>query len=208
MPRPRFQKLVAEQQALILDAALREFAANGYADASLNRIIEASGISKGSMYYYFDSKEDLYAHVIRDQLERLIQRAGPLPVPDAVDADGFWQQLTDDYLRLLRAMGESPEAGALLRGWLGGAGAPSLGSAQREAEQEVLPWVTATLAAGQRIGAVRSDVADELLLAVVMGIGQAIDVWMITRPPHASGLEQAVGTVFGMMRRAVAPPGL
>jgi AcrR family transcriptional regulator len=207
MARPRFHKLAATQQQLILDAAVREFASNGFADASLNRIIEAAGISKGSMYYYFDGKEDLYAHVIRDQLEQLIQRAGPVPVPDAVDADGFWAQLSDAYVHLLRAMGDSPEAAALLRGWLGGAGAPSLGSAQREAEQEVMPWVMATLAAGQRIGAVRSDLADDLLLAVVMGIGQAIDVWMITRPPDDSELERTVGTVFGMMRRALEPPG-
>jgi AcrR family transcriptional regulator len=208
MPRPRFQKLAAAQQALILDAALSEFAANGFADASLNRIIEAAGISKGSMYYYFDSKEDLYAHVIRDQLERLIQRAGPLPVPEADDADGFWRQLTDDYLRLLRAMQDSPEAGALLRGWLGGGGAPPLGASQHDAEQEALPWVMGALAAGQRVGAVRSDLPHELLLSVVMGIGQAIDVWVITRPPDPSELEQTVGSVFGMMRRALEPPDL
>jgi len=29
-------------------------------DASLNRVIDAAGISKGSMYYFFDGKEDLY----------------------------------------------------------------------------------------------------------------------------------------------------
>lgn len=206
MARPRFHKLAATQQQLILDAAVHEFASNGFADASLNRIIEAAGISKGSMYYYFDSKEDLYAHVIRDQLERLIQRAGPLPVPDAGDPDGFWAQLTDDYLRLLRAMQDSPEAGALLRGWLGGGGAPSLGAAQHDAEQEVLPWVMSALAAGQRAGAVRADVPDELLVSVVMGLGQAIDVWVITRPPAPSEFEQMVRTVFGMMRRAVEPP--
>lgn len=206
MPRPRFGKLAPAQQAMILDAALGEFAANGFTDASLNRIIEAAGISKGSMYYYFDGKEDLYAHVIRDQLERLVERAGPLTVPDAGEPDGFWAQLAEDYLRLLHAMRASAPTGALLRGWLSGAGSPSLASAQRDVEQEVLPWVSKALAEGQRIGAVRADVSAELLTAVAMGIGQAIDVWVITRPPDDAGLEQAVGTAFGMMRRALEPP--
>jgi AcrR family transcriptional regulator len=206
MPRPRFGRLAPAQQSMILDAALGEFAANGFADASLNRIIEAAGISKGSMYYYFDGKEDLYAHVIRAQLERLIQRAGPLPVPDADEPDRFWAQLTEDYLRLMRAMRESPQTLALLRGWLGGAGAPALGSAQHEAEQEVFPWIVGTLAAGQRIGAIRTDVPVELLLAVVMGMGQAVDVWLITRPPDESELEGLIQTLLGMMRRAIEPP--
>src|SRR5690606_15262684 len=83
MTRPRFHRLSAEQQAAILDAALTEFSTHGYRDASLNRIIDSAGISKGSMYYYFDDKEDLYAHVIRRQLEALVQQGGPIPVPDA-----------------------------------------------------------------------------------------------------------------------------
>ena len=67
MPRPRFHKLPPAQQQAILGAALDEFATRGFSAASLNRIIEAAGISKGSMYYYFDGKEDLYAHVARGE---------------------------------------------------------------------------------------------------------------------------------------------
>jgi AcrR family transcriptional regulator len=54
MVRSRFARLPPEQQQVILRAALEEFAARGFHDASLNRVIEAAGISKGSMYYYFD----------------------------------------------------------------------------------------------------------------------------------------------------------
>ena len=71
----------AQQQA-ILRAALDEFAAHGFHDASLNRVIDAAGISKGSMYYYFDGKEDLYAHVTRVELERLFACVGPFADSD------------------------------------------------------------------------------------------------------------------------------
>jgi hypothetical protein len=47
----------------------------GFRDASLNRVIEASGISMGSIYDYFDGKEDLSAHVARIESPR----SGPSP---------------------------------------------------------------------------------------------------------------------------------
>ncbi len=61
MVRPRFAKLAPEQQQRILQAAIDEFSAHGFHDASLNQVIEAAGISKGSLYYYFDGKDDLIA---------------------------------------------------------------------------------------------------------------------------------------------------
>ncbi|MHA6668204.1 TetR/AcrR family transcriptional regulator [Homoserinimonas sp. A447] len=203
MTRPRFHKLPARQQAAILDAALAEFAAHGYSDASLNRIIEAAGISKGSMYYYFDDKQDLYAHVIRVQLEALLQRVGPLPVPDTQHPDEFWATLLDYYLRLMRMLTASPEAASLLRDWLTGPGTPPLRDAKHDAEQEMLPWLTQTVVAGQRIGAVRTDVPVELILAVTMGMGQAIDTWLITQTLGDTQLEQAARTLIDMMRRAL-----
>lgn len=76
MVRPRFANLPSAQQQAILNAALDEFAAHGFHDASLNRLIDAAGISKGSMYYYyyyyFDSKDDLYTHLTHVELERLV----------------------------------------------------------------------------------------------------------------------------------------
>src|SRR6188768_1387319 len=112
MVRPRFAKLPPAQQHAILRAALDEFAAHGFRDASLNRIIEAAGMSKGSMYYYFDGKEDLYAHVIRTQLEGLFQRSGPLPVPDTQDPDDFWTTLEGHYLRLMQMLTTAPHSAA------------------------------------------------------------------------------------------------
>ncbi len=49
----------------VLAAAARLFARNGYADTSLAHIAEAVGIKTGSLYYHFDSKEDLVYEVLR-----------------------------------------------------------------------------------------------------------------------------------------------
>jgi AcrR family transcriptional regulator len=203
MARPRFAKLSPAQQRTILDAALAEFAAHGFAGASLNRIIEASGISKGSMYYYFDDKEDLYGHVIRDSLEGLLQRVDPIDLTTTTDPANYWATLTEGYLALMRALTGSPEVAALLRGWVAGGAAPAMGSSLRDAERELVPWVVAALARGQEIGAVRTDLPTELLLSVVLAMGQAVDIWMITAAP--ADPEAAGAAVIDMMRRAVAP---
>ncbi|MGO9339365.1 MAG: TetR/AcrR family transcriptional regulator [Terracidiphilus sp.] len=50
-----------QTRARILDAATREFSANGLAGARTERIAEAAGVNKALLYYYFRSKDALYA---------------------------------------------------------------------------------------------------------------------------------------------------
>jgi TetR/AcrR family transcriptional regulator len=50
----------AETRARILEAALREFSANGLAGARTEQIAVAAGVNKALLYYYFESKEKLY----------------------------------------------------------------------------------------------------------------------------------------------------
>ncbi|GAA4345167.1 TetR/AcrR family transcriptional regulator [Microbacterium rhizosphaerae] len=204
MARPRFHRLPVAQQQALLDAALEEFAGHGYGGASLNRIIAATGLSKGAMYYYFDGKEDLYADVIRRQLERLFEHSGPVPVPDAADPEGFWAAIEQTYMRLMVLMTETPETGVLLRDWLTGAASPALREAQRNAEQATLPWLEQTVAAGQRIGAIRTDLPADFLIAIALGMGQAMDTWLIIRPFAETELGEAIHALIDMMRRALS----
>src|SRR5271157_2384789 len=50
-----------QTRARILDAAVRQFSANGLAGARTEQIAEEAGVNKALLYYYFRSKEDLYA---------------------------------------------------------------------------------------------------------------------------------------------------
>ncbi|MEC4018566.1 TetR/AcrR family transcriptional regulator [Streptomyces sp. H27-D2] len=59
----------------LLAAATRLFADQGYDRTSVQEIVEAAGVTKGALYHYFGSKEDLlhevYGRVLRLQQERL-----------------------------------------------------------------------------------------------------------------------------------------
>ena len=80
MARPRFQNLSAERRSELLEFAANEFAARGYDGASLNRIIQETGLSKGSFYYYFDDKADLFSTVADFAMETILgDAASPSP---------------------------------------------------------------------------------------------------------------------------------
>jgi AcrR family transcriptional regulator len=49
-----------EHKQKLLDAAVEEFVAYGYESASINRILDKAGMSKGQFYYHFKNKESLY----------------------------------------------------------------------------------------------------------------------------------------------------
>ena len=77
-----FLRLPEEKRTRILNAAWDEFTTVSFANASINRIIRAAGIPRGSFYQYFEDKNDLFRHLmtqITDQLnehyKRLLQEA-------------------------------------------------------------------------------------------------------------------------------------
>ncbi|NLW23283.1 MAG: TetR/AcrR family transcriptional regulator [Tissierellia bacterium] len=52
-----------ERRDELINAALIEFGDKGYENASLNNILKEAGISKGTFYYHFKNKEDLYIYL-------------------------------------------------------------------------------------------------------------------------------------------------
>lgn len=79
MPKDTFYNLNEEKKKKIFDAAVKEFAARRFSDASINQIIKTAEIPRGSFYQYFDGKEDIYLYVIKEMSKDkwgALQRAG------------------------------------------------------------------------------------------------------------------------------------
>ena len=58
----------------ILDGARRVFLADGFDGASMNDIARVAGVSKGTLYVYFDSKEALFEALIREDRKQQAER--------------------------------------------------------------------------------------------------------------------------------------
>ena len=60
----------------ILEAALEVFSQKGFHPATMDEIAEKAGVGKGTLYRYFETKEKLFAELVRLRLEELGKRAG------------------------------------------------------------------------------------------------------------------------------------
>jgi TetR/AcrR family transcriptional regulator len=76
--QPRFDRIAEDKRERLLGVAVEEFASNAFADANVNRIAERTGMSVGSVYQYFRSKEELYLTVVNRAYAKLEEAIGPI----------------------------------------------------------------------------------------------------------------------------------
>lgn len=204
MPRPRFARLEPDRRHALLDAAAEEFATHGFSGASLNRVIETAGLSKGAFYYYFDDKADLLATVLERSWQVLLPEQ-PLEL-DELDEASFWPTVERLFFEASARTQQYP--------WLAGiakliyhppltAGVENLVAEQLDRARS---WLGELLVRGQRLGVVRSDLPGGLLLAMTMAAAEAADRWMVD---HWGEIEPAAFDamahhLFATLRRIVA----
>ena len=85
MPRPTFDNLAPDKRQRFIDAALDEFSARPYDQASISRIVARLGIAKGSVYQYFDGKRDLFGWLVEEAGRRKVAMVTAAPAPEGAD---------------------------------------------------------------------------------------------------------------------------
>lgn len=205
MPRPRFEKLSPEKRERILEAAAQEFATYGYAQASLNRILETAGISKGAAYYYFDDKADVYLTAVHHYGLTVLQ-AIHLDA-SMLTAANFWTAVADLYQQQFTAFADRPWVLGLLKS--SGLSTDALAADAQLAAlmAEVGQLMAALLQQGQALGVVRTDLPGDLLAAVVTAVDDAHDRWLFGRatPLNSAELESAAAQISDLLRRILTP---
>ena len=178
MARKRFSELEETRREGILEAAAVEFSARGYGGASVNRIIDQAGISKGSLYYYFEDKEDLFATVMEQALTRMKDGAD-LPPPEDLTADTFWNTFRDLMRRSVEFLKANESFLRLARSYYQlRLEAPASPAAQRVLEMGRNQWKM-LLARGQELEVVRTDLPLELLVDVALSVNEAGGRWRL-----------------------------
>src|SRR5215475_11034572 len=71
---PRWRRRKEERPAEIIAAALETFAERGFAATRLDDIAERAGVTRGTLYLYFPSKEELFKAVVRQAIVPVIAR--------------------------------------------------------------------------------------------------------------------------------------
>ena len=68
--RPPASTEGADSRTRLLDAAASVFAAKGYRAATVDEVAAAAGLSKGTFYWNFKSKEDLFQTLLEERIDR------------------------------------------------------------------------------------------------------------------------------------------
>ncbi|WP_327090013.1 TetR/AcrR family transcriptional regulator [Nonomuraea sp. NBC_01738] len=156
----------------LLAEATRLFADRGFEGTSVQEIVTAAGVTKGAMYHYFDSKDDLlheiYARVLRMQMSRLTQIAdADAPVAErlhraAADVVETTTANLDDSKIFFRSMHLlAPETRKTVR------------AERRRYHERFRDLVTE----GQRAGVFRSDVQAEIVVDFFFGSVHHLGTW-------------------------------
>jgi AcrR family transcriptional regulator len=163
---------VSAVQARILDAAVRLFAEKGFDATSVQEIVERAAVTKGAMYHYFKSKDDLlyevYHGLISQQLADLerILAAGLPPaetvrsiIVDLVETTTARLAEAAVFAREMHKLGDQPMT--VLR-------------AQRRRYHDTFRDV---VAAGQRDGVFADVASPDTITLVVFGVVNQLPQW-------------------------------
>lgn len=206
MTRKRLDNLDPDRQELLFRNAAEEFAAHGYDAASLNNILDRAGMSKSSLYYYFDGKADLFATLIERAIGLILREVGGFD-PARLTARTFWPELAGLAHRFVAVSGRNAwfvKVGRLfyrLRGREKGRDPTA------RTFQAARLWVGALIERGQSLGVVRSDLPLDLLIEMTMAVGEAMDRWLVARWDDMSADERLTMTdrQVALVRQMLSP---
>lgn len=154
-----FRRIDEEKQKRILDLAGEEFSREGFSGANTNRIAEKIGISVGSLYKYFRTKENLFLATIRrgrKELEQVLNTVAEIDggLFEKIDAlIGIIQDYSRHHPQITRLYNELTSEGNV-------ALAQSLSS---ELEAPAAEYYRRLIADAQKSGEISNDNPPEIL---------------------------------------------
>lgn len=95
---------VADTKRALVAAARDLFATQGYEATSTEQILSTARVSRGSMYFHFTSKQELFVAVLEQVEAEFIERM----VATGVPGDDVWEELTNGCLAFLDVSMEAP----------------------------------------------------------------------------------------------------
>lgn len=101
MPPSQITERSADTRTRILDAALSEFSAHGLAGARTDRIASLAGVNKALLYYYYESKKNLYAAALEMIAGKIRDRTTAVFLREASAGERVLRTALDHFDRIL-----------------------------------------------------------------------------------------------------------
>src|SRR5438094_8927772 len=108
LAKPRWRRRKNARPEEIISAALEVFADRGFAATKLEDVARRAGVTKGTIYLYFENKEALFKALVRETIVPVIEQGEALAKSFTGSARDLFEQLVREYWRLV---GETALAG-------------------------------------------------------------------------------------------------
>jgi len=163
LTKATFDNLSEEKKLMILQTAISEFASQGFDHANINIIAEKAGISVGSLYKYFGSKQDLFLVTIHqgtEVLKTILQAIVP--------SDQSFEEKCKDLIKAIQKSSREQKELIRLYSELTSVGNSELvKQLSYEIESISAEMYTELVKEGQRTGEIRMDI-DPAMAAFLM----------------------------------------
>lgn len=166
---------VTDRRDRIIANATRLFAAKGYHGTTIDEIVQATGIAKGTFYIYFDSKEELLVEVIKrliddtlKRIDRALEERDEKDFVARIEAKG--REMLDLYLNqselLYMLLGET-------------VGNPRLMAQLREVYEQLAEGIEEDLRLGVEAGGILPFADLKTISYALVGMGQSIAILLM-----------------------------
>ena len=206
MPKETFFNLPEAKQARICEAALDEFAAHPFEQASVNRIVSRSGIAKGSFYQYFENKKDLYLYLLQKSGEAKITYLAPI-LNDPQGRD-FFTRLRDLYAAGIQFAVANPRYADLGKKLMESKGTPIYaevtGANTAAASEFFEQWLRAAIERGE----VRADIDVPMFAHLIASMSTVIMEYYLERvsQDYDDRLVETVEQFIDFLKNGIAAP--
>lgn len=197
---PSRQRRSGDKRERILRAAVKVFARSGFHATRVSEVAKAAGVADGTIYLYFESKEELLVSLFEDRVDKLLAYMRE-ELPKHPDAPSRLRAVIDMQLGLLEGERDLAEVITVI-----------LRQSTRLMKEFAAPHFSAYLDAiakiiadGQATGAFRRDVSPGLAARAIFGALDGITLtWALGRAEQGA-LGRASGQLADVLLRGLAP---
>jgi len=161
-----------EKRISILEGALHCFAEKGYRDTTINEIASYMLISKGAIYIYFTSKEDIYRQLMEYRMRKMLEETSQVyeSIPTATEKllyliHRFTKQQLSDLRRLLSFH---------LEFMLNSSRQMDMKRVMDKHSESAVEFVSEVIAEGKKSGEFRSDINEASAAALFWAVRDGI----------------------------------
>jgi AcrR family transcriptional regulator len=180
MPKETFFNLNEEKQESVMRAAINEFSKQGFEKGNIGDIAKSAGVSKGSMYQYFENKKELFLYSVRWTLDLLTKKYQKYLIFTGIEINMF-DYLYESSRMLLIQMREERELAIFIQdvflGKYKSLTDESMGYMLKFSDEYILQFIRQ----GKENGYIRKDIDDKLLSLFITGVSYKFKEYMMNK---------------------------